>query len=404
MGASKAGPSPTTASRAALLALALALAAAVGICGCRGLRVRTAAQHPSGGGASELPPAGLRAEQAPLFVVFGFDDNGISGRPGSGTTGGVRFVNELFSGRQNPQGRGNPGTYDGSPARFSLYVVTRYVEGPQADLPEHVKREWRAALDAGHEIGLHTHNHAHGTAFSSEEWAAEIDACSRWLEKPFDGGRAADPATGVGVPRAAIAGFRAPFVEYGPALFPALRTRGIQYDCSVEEGFADGIDARNLPWPYRIAPGFGGGGAAQELWEIPAYAFVVPPDEECSRYGVEPGLRRRLRSKQDYFDPADGKITGFDWNLWVAFGMSPAEVVATFRYSLDQRLAGNRAPLTFGAHSDIYSDQYETALPTTAEERRRALREILDIALARPEVRVISARQLLDWLRNPAPL
>jgi peptidoglycan/xylan/chitin deacetylase (PgdA/CDA1 family) len=340
----------------------------------------------------------------PQFVQFGFDDNGISGRPGSGTSGGLHFVNELFAGRHNPAGRGNPRTYDGSPARFSLYVVTRYIEDPQADAPEHVKREWRAALDAGHEIGLHTHRHAHGTAFTSEQWTDEIAACLAWLEKPFEGERAADPATGIGLSRAGVAGFRAPFLEFGPRLFPALRASGIRYDCSVEEGFVAGTDARNVLWPYRIAPGFGGGAGAQELWEIPAYALVVPPDESCERYGVAPGLRQRLHSKQAYFEPANGKITGFDWNLWVEFGMSGPEVVATFRYTLDQRLAGNRAPLTFGAHSDIYSDQYATALPTSAEERRRALREILEIALARPEVRVVSAKQLLEWLRHPAPL
>jgi peptidoglycan/xylan/chitin deacetylase (PgdA/CDA1 family) len=383
----------------------VALAAALVLCGCHGVRIRTATpQHPSGGSASARPPGGLAVQQVPQFVQFGFDDNGISGRPGSGTSGGVRFVNELFAGRRNAPGRGNKGTYDGSPARFSLYVVTRYIEDPQADVPEHVKREWRAALEAGHEIGLHTHTHAHGSAFSSEEWAAEIDACLRWLEKPFDGERAADPATGLGLSRGAIAGFRAPFLEYGPALFPALRAGGLRYDCSVEEGFEKGTDAGNLLWPYRIAAGYGGGDGAQELWEIPAYALVVPPDEDCERYGVAPGLRRRLGAKQAYFDPADGKITGFDWNLWVAFGMSGPEVVATFRYSLDQRLAGNRAPLTFGLHSDIYSDQYTTALPAGAEERRRALREILDVALARPEVRVVSAKQLLDWLRQPEPL
>ena len=35
-------------------------------------------------------------------VTFGFDDNAISGAPGSGTTGGVRFVRELFAGKENP--------------------------------------------------------------------------------------------------------------------------------------------------------------------------------------------------------------------------------------------------------------------------------------------------------------
>jgi peptidoglycan/xylan/chitin deacetylase (PgdA/CDA1 family) len=382
------------------------LAAAFGLSACARVRLQTTQQaHPSGGFASALPPGGLAVGRVPLFVQFGFDDNGISGRPGSGTSGGLRFVNELFAGQHNPAGRGNPRTYDAGPAHFSLYVVTRYIETAQADAPEHVKREWRAALLAGHEIGLHTQSHAHGTAFTSAQWSAEIAACARWIEKPFDDGRAADPATGLGLARAEMTGFRAPFLEYGPALFPALRANGVLYDCSIEEGVEPGFDARNLRWPYRIAAGYGGDPAsARELWEVPAYVLVVPPDAECERYGVPPGLRQRLHRVKDYFDPADGKITGFDWNLWVEFGMSPAEVVATFRYSLDQRLAGNRAPLTFGAHSDIYSEQYPSALPTTAEERRRALREILDFALARPEVRVISARDLVEWLRHPSSL
>ena len=154
-----------------------------------------------------------------------------------------------------------------------------------------------------------------------------------------------------------------------------------------------------------MAPGYGGALAAErELWEIPVYALFVPPDEECERYGVPPGLRARLHGVRDYFDPADGKITGFDWNLWVEFGMSAPEVVATFQYTLDQRLAGNRAPLTFGTHSDIYSEQYQTLPASTAEERRQALAAILEHALGRPEVRVVTARQLLDWLRAPAAL
>jgi hypothetical protein len=93
-----------------------------------------------------------------------------------------------------------------------------------------------------------------------------------------------------------------------------------------------------------------------------------------------------------------------DWNLWVEFGLSREEFVAVFKYALDQRLASNRAPLTFGAHSDIYSEQYDTALPTSAEERREGLREIVAYALSRPELRVVTAKQLLDWLRDPSPM
>jgi hypothetical protein len=391
---------------ASTVAVAGVLAAAGSLSDCRRGRIETPPQeHPSGGSAAVRPPGDLPVERVPLFVTFGFDDIGISGRAGSGTSGGLSFVNDLFADKRNPAGSGNPRTYDGSPARFSLYVVTRYIESAETDVPEHLKREWRRAVDAGHEIGLHTHRHAHGSAFTSDEWSAEIDECVRWLGKPFDDARAADPETGIGVPRPAIFGFRTPFLESGPPLFPALRAKGILYDCSLEEGFEDRFDGSNFLWPYRVAAGYGGEPAgSQELWEIPVYALIVPPDAECERYGVAPGLRQRLHSVHDYFEPADGKITGMDWNLWVEFGMSRKEVVAVFKYSLDQRLSGNRAPFPFGVHSDIYSEQYDTSLSTSADERRQALREILDYALFRPEVRVVTAKQLVDWMRHPAPM
>jgi hypothetical protein len=385
---------------------AVGLVAVAVLSDCRRARIGTIPQeHPSGGSASPRPPGNLAVEQVPQFVHFGFDDIGISGRPDSGTSGGLRFVNELFAEKRNPPGSGNPRTYDGSPVHFSLYVVTRYIENAETDSPEHVKREWRRAVEAGHEIGLHTHNHAHGSAFSSDQWSAEIAACARWLEKPFDAARAADPDTGIGVPRLSIFGFRTPFLEHGRPLFPALRANGILYDCSVEEGFESGFDGTNFLWPYRVAAGYGGElAASRELWEIPVYALIAPPDDACERYGLQPGFRERLRSMQDYFDPADGKITGMDWNLWVEFGMSREEFVAVFKFALDRRLSGNRAPFTFGVHSDMYSEQYDTALPTSAEERRQALREILAYALSRPEIRVVTAKQLLDWLRDPAPM
>jgi peptidoglycan/xylan/chitin deacetylase (PgdA/CDA1 family) len=341
----------------------------------------------------------------PQFVVFGFDDNGISGLDGSGTTGGVRFVVDLFAGRTNPPGAGNPRTYDGTRALTSFYVATRYIAAAETDAPEHVKRAWRQAADAGHEIGLHSHSHPHGAAFTTDRWGAEIAACRGWLEKPFAAEAAAASDAGIGLARQEVTGFRTPFLEHGRPLFPALRLAGVTYDCSIEEGFAPGVDAGNPFWPYLVAPGYGGPQAAdRELWEIPVYALIVPPDEECPRYGVPPGLRERLHDVRDYFDPADGKITGFDWNLWVEFGMTGPEVVATVRYTLDRRLAGNRAPLTLGTHSDLYSEQYPGDLPTTAAERRQALVEILDDALARPEVRVVTNRQLVDWLRAPAAL
>ena len=81
--------------------------------------------------------------------------------------------------------------------------------------------------------------------------------------------------------------------------------------------------------------------------------------------------------------------------------MNTTEFAATLKYTLDLRLQGNRAPLLFGMHSDYYSSKYEAPLIPSWRERQQAVEEFIDYALSRPEVRIVSNRQLLDWLRNP---
>ena len=51
-----------------------------------------------------------------------------------------------------------------------------------------------------------------------------------------------------------------------------------------------------------------------------------------------------------------------------------------------------RAPFTFGMHADICSKQYGAKVAnSTAAERQQALAEVLDYALGKTEVRVVSA-------------
>ncbi len=111
-----------------------------------------------------------------------------------------------------------------------------------------------------------------------------------------------------------------------------------------------------------------------------------------------------MKEVQDYFDEESGKITGFDWNLWIVFGMTKAEFLATLKYTLDLRLKGNRCPMAFGTHSDIYSSKFQDLPNSVVEERQEALIEFIDYALSKPEVRIVSAKELLDWLRDPSPL
>ena len=94
-----------------------------------------------------------------------------------------------------------------------------------------------------------------------------------------------------------------------------------------------------------------------------------------------------------------------DWNLWNEFHMTPAEFVATLKYTLDRHLAGNRCPFTVGIHSEIYTVHGEAKDegPDVAE-RRAALEAFFAYALGKPEVRLVDDRELLGWLRDPVPL
>lgn len=141
------------------------------------------------------------------------------------------------------------------------------------------------------------------------------------------------------------------------------------------------------------------------LWEVPLYNFIAPPDDACARIGIPAGLRDRLKKVNDYFDTAKGEITGMDWNLWNEFNMTPAEFVATLKYSLDRHLAGSRCPMTVGIHSELYTGHGGAkGGGSNITERAAALEEFFAYALGKPEVRLVNTRELLAWLRDPVPL
>lgn len=337
-----------------------------------------------------------------------------------GAAGGLHFLTELFAGRHNPAGTGTTGTFDGAPVHYSFYVNTQYItpdagasaygDGARED-PVWVRRAWREAVEAGHEIGNHTHSHPHGREFTVGQWEDEIQRCTEILERPY---AAEEPAgsppvpPGLGIVRGELLGFRTPFLEYADATLVAVHNQGFAYDCSLEEGTQDDQDGQNLVWPYRLDRGSPGNptiGPHPGLWEIPVYVFVVPPDEACERLGVAPGLRDALKARQGYFDTAAGKITGMDWNLWCEFAMTPAEFLATIRYTVELRLSGNRAPLTIGLHSELYSDrQVNAECAATPADRRATLESLVNYLQQQEMVRIVSARQLLEWLRHPVPL
>ncbi len=332
---------------------------------------------------SKAPPCNLDVSEVPQFVALGFDDNGDAA--------GMAWALDMLAARGG---------------KASFYMTSDYGQDSQ------VVAEWRRARDAGHELGNHTIDHADGATFSLEDWQREIKGCNDFLSSGDDPLiRASD-----------LVGFRTPFLSYNDAMLSAVQDAGLSYDCSIEEGYEDGQDGRNFYWPYTLddlSPGHSAqvawGDGKQELtshaglWELPVYAVFVPPDEACEMYGVPSGFRAKMKVVQDWFDADSGAITGFDYNLWASkdeggFEMTPAEFVATLKYSFDQRLAGNKAPFLLGVHSAYYASDWNGNSPgaLTAEERQGAIEAFLDYVIERG-AQVVSARQVLQWMRDPTP-
>lgn len=363
---------------------------------------------------SPLPPQDLPVEQVPLFVTMGFDDNAHSGFVDAERSEGMRWASEFFASLKNPEGTGQKETYDGDSGSCSFYHASKYIRGESDEPSELVRRSWYEAHLAGHETGCHTRSHSHGDSFDSKTWAKEMSDCIAdltlpWSEKVGE--------YGLGITREQIPGFRTPFLEYSDSTFEAAKEMGFRYDCSIEEGGQDGHDGTNYLWPYTLDAGSPGNVVTFEdgeapliepvpgLWEVPCHMLVCPPDEECEKYGIETGFRDRMEQlNPDFFKAEDGKITGLDYNCLAMFNMNKKEWLAVLKYTFDLRVKGNRAPFTFGGHTDVYADGYDICPNISIAERREAIEEFFRHVLTYPMVRVVSVDKILDWMENPVPL
>ena len=326
---------------------------------------------------SAQPPGGLTVAQAPQFVLLGFDDNP--------QTGPMTWFVDYLKDRRNA---------DGTPVRAIFFSNGRYWNDRTLISIHH------RAHNEGHEIANHTQNHDNGSDFTVAKWRSEMAAC----EATFDE---------TGIPAAGVVGFRTPFLAYNAATFEALVREGQVYDSSIEEGDQPGQDGTNFLWPYTLDEGSPGNahsfpegspkrvGRHPGLWEIPLHVFLIPADEDCERYGARPGLRARVGAalKVAYGggsgEPAD-KISGLDWNVLEAAKCDGPEFLAILKHTLDLRLAGNRAPFMVGGHTALY--------PVDKPDRRKAMEEFIAYALTKPEVRFVTGKQLIAWLRAPQAL
>jgi hypothetical protein len=351
---------------------------------------------------SKKPP-GLEPVDVPQFVAVTFDDNFVSGL--GDDSGGMTWATSFFEPLRNPAGSGFAPTFDGSPARTSFYGNCLYLDD------ESTRKSWRTARDHGHELGNHTVSHLHGGQFTAADWTEQIAPCTAALTKSENG-------LGVGVDD--VRGFRAPFLEYSSELFGALQSQGLWYDTSVQSCWGAGDDGTSCAWPYTLDQGSPDGvnltakfqtptvPPSAGLWELTPSALFVPPDTLAAQYGFEPGLRQRIPADMpapSFYEATTGRIAPLDVTLFVDAGLSPAEVLATLKYTLDLRLQGNRAPLIFIGHTHVYASNYGAAAKAPdASARQRVIEDFVRYAQTLPVVRLRPVADILSWMQRPQPL
>ncbi len=337
--------------------------------------------------------------QVPMFICFGFDDNGIVDKK---NRGGITWIRNYLKNKKNPVGTGQKRTYDGALMKASFYMLGKYARERGYENYSDIREAWCNLYEDGHEIGNHSINHLgrwddamnigftyDGHKYTKEEWfTKEVSPGLKRLTDKYD---KESKEGGIGIPAASIWGWRTPRLEWNDALLGLLKEQGYVYDCSIEGEY--GNDGTSFFWPYTLDNGSPHSKEVSEhkgLWEMPVYPFVIPKSLQ----------RKEKVGKKD--------MTGFDYNVWIVKKLTAPEFTDILKYTLDQRMGGNRAPLFIGLHSDIYSTKKDSQYSSTKNARARqlAIENFIEYAIAQypNEVRIVTAKDIIQWMRNPVGL
>jgi peptidoglycan/xylan/chitin deacetylase (PgdA/CDA1 family) len=371
--------------------------------------------------------------RTPQFVSLGWDDNN--------DPAGIDWVVKAFGDRTDAHGNTILTSFYmnsvgfGPAAPTAADVPPGQSEGSGLDLgatPADLVNAFKTIPAAGHEVGNHTFDHHAQVLAEKGGWDGMVQYLSNqatvadWTKFLVECNAALQDPGGQDLSK--VTGFRAPFLEYGKNLYPALSQMGFTYDCSIE---ALSNEDGQFPFPYTLDTGsvdHASGWKANPdnpnsfqvpntpgLWEVPAYALRIPDAVEEKPYGLE-DIGAKIRAGWASIRPTDVHVTGFDYNIFLGQvdqqgkktgpGLTGAEVLGLLKYNLDIRLAGNRAPFCFGTHSQYYLEWWvkANAPQVTVAEMRRTITDFLDYARSKPEVRIVSGQQIVDWMRNPTAI
>ncbi len=104
---------------------------------------------------------------------------------------------------------------------------------------------------------------------------------------------------------------------------------------------------------------------------------------------------------------ADGSIGGLDYNMWAdtnagGWRLDKEQSIKTLKNTLDLMYAGNRTPMTVGAHSQMYFGE-ETSFPNISSEtdRQAVFTEFLDYAIGFDNVWFVTGAQVINYMKKP---
>ncbi len=94
--------------------------------------------------------------------------------------------------------------------------------------------------------------------------------------------------------------------------------------------------------------------------------------------------------------------------MWGGKELTTLDFTDILKYTLDQRMKGNRTPLLIGLHSDIYSTRKDSDFSGTKNSytRQLAIENFIEYAITQypNEVRIVTAKDIIQWMRNPVGL
>ncbi|ERP31598.1 polysaccharide deacetylase [Chitinivibrio alkaliphilus] len=185
------------------------------------------------------------------------------------------------------------------------------------------------------------------------------------------------------VPANGVRGFRAPRLEINSAQFFALADLGYLWDGGSEEGYEYHRDGTNFLWPYTVDNGivnswtqYSRGGrrtvdslpTGSGLWNLHTNAVIVPEgirEQVWANHAAildgAPDGDRPSSSDSVHWVQNNGKITAYDFNTWIMWGMEESTWLESMQHTMEQRLDGNRSPFHFGMHTDYHTPIYDNA-------------------------------------------